>query len=117
MNVLALPVDADGLARTDARERGYDRVDVTARFRPEPEGTAVDGPVWIYTASAEARVLLRAAHAEGRAAVSAAYADRVERAFAARGPQALARYRASTDDPPFPRRDLRLHWAGVRPGE
>ncbi|WP_026909410.1 hypothetical protein [Patulibacter minatonensis] len=154
MNVLALPVDADGLARTDARERGYERLEVGARFRPDPvpgrgdggpasggvtatrpDGDRVAafasatpspppsgavpimGPVWIYTATAATRALTAEAVAEGRAVVSAAYVERVEEAFAARGPRALDAYRASTDAPPFPRMDLRLHWAGVRPGE
>lgn len=116
MNVLALPVDAEGLARTDARERGYERVEVGARFRTDG-GAHLDGPVWIYTASAATRALTSDAAAAGRAVVSAAYVARVEAAFRARGSETLASYRASTDEPPFPQADLRLHWAGVRPGE
>jgi hypothetical protein len=115
LNVLALPVDADGLARTDARERGYERIEVGDRFRAA--GRELDGPVWIYTATDAARARTADADAVGRAVVSAAYVDRVERAFAARGPEALAAYHASTDAPRFPRMDLRLHWSGVRPGE
>lgn len=137
LNVLALPVDADGLARTDARERGYERIDVADRFvadagagvparaaasagavdvderRPE----ALDGPAWIYTASEASREDVARASAEGRAVVSRAYVELVEAAFRARGTAAWDAYRASTDVPSHPLRDLRLHRPGVLPGE
>lgn len=100
--VLALPVDAEGLARTDARERRYDRIEVGARF-----SAPLPGPVWIYRATDRARERTATAAAAGRAVVSASYVERVERAFRARGSATWRAYRASTDDPPYPRRDLR----------
>ena len=103
--VLALPVDADGLARTDAREARYDRIAVGDRF-----SAALPGPVWIYRATDRARERAAAAAATGRAVVGAGYVERVERAFRARGPAAWRAYRASTDEPPHPRRDLRLRY-------
>jgi phage baseplate assembly protein gpV len=103
--VVALPVDTDGLARTDAREARYDRIEVGARF-----SGALPGPVWIYRATGRARERTAAAAVAGRAVVSAAYVARVERAFRARGEAAWRAYRASTDEPPFPRRDLRLRY-------
>jgi hypothetical protein len=103
--VLALPVDADGLARTDVREARYDRIDVAPRF-----SVALPGPVWIYRATEGARERTAAAAVAGRAVVSAGYVARVERAFRARDEAAWRAYRASTDDPPYPRRDLRLRY-------
>ena len=103
--VLALPVDADGLARTDAREARYQRLEVGARF-----SAALAGPVWIYRATDRARERTTAAAAAGRAVVSAGYVARVEAAFRARGEATWRTFRASTDDPPYPRRDLRLRY-------
>jgi hypothetical protein len=108
--VLALPVDAAGLARTDAREARYDRVEVGERF-----SAALPGPVWIYRATERARERTTTAAAAGRAVVSAGYVARVERAFRARGEATWRAFRASTDDPPYPRRDLRLRH-GADPG-
>lgn len=104
--VLALPVDADGLARTDAREARYDRIEAGDRF-----SAALPGPVWIYRATERARERTADAAHAGRAVVAAGYVDRVERAFRARGADAFRTFRASTDDPPYPRRDLQLRYA------
>jgi hypothetical protein len=103
--VLALPVDADGLARTDAREARYGRIEVGARF-----SVALPGPVWIYRATDRARERTATAAEAGRAVVSAGYVARVEEAFRARGEATWRAYRASTDEPPHPRRDLRLRY-------
>jgi hypothetical protein len=100
--VLALPVDAEGLARTDARELRYDRLEVGASF-----SVPLPGPVWIYRATPGARERAAAAADAGRAVVSAGYVERVERAFRARGPAGWRAYRGSTDDPPYPLLDLR----------
>ncbi|WP_210491875.1 hypothetical protein [Patulibacter sp. SYSU D01012] len=112
LNALALPVDADGLARTDRRERRYVRVDVADRCTP-----ALGGAAWIYTATPRAREAAAAAAARGRAVVRRGYAARVEAAFRARGEAAWAAYVASTDPPPHPLADLALRYAGVAPGE
>ncbi|MGX6449184.1 hypothetical protein ACVU7I_14125, partial [Patulibacter sp. S7RM1-6] len=58
LTVLALPVDAEGLARTDRRERRYVRVDIADRCAP-----ALPGPAWIYTATPRARETAAAAAA------------------------------------------------------
>lgn len=93
-----LAVDAAGLAALDARERQYERIDVRALVDPAP-----GGPVWTYVGRAPGRARVAAGRA-GRApvAIQRSYAELVERAFAGLGPDALARYRASTEAPPFP---------------
>jgi hypothetical protein len=112
LNVVALPVDADGLARADRRERRYVRREVGSRF-----SVPLDGPVWIYTASERARADAAAAAAAGRAVVRRGYVDRVEHAFRARGRAPWSAYRASTDRPPHPLAELELVRPGVAPGE
>jgi hypothetical protein len=86
----------------DTRERQYERVDVTANVDPAP-----DGPVWAYVGRAPGRARVAAGRA-GTAvvAIQRAYVELVEAAFAAHGDDALARYRASTEAPPFPVLDL-----------
>lgn len=97
-----LSVDAAGLAALDARERQYERVDVTALVDPAPTG-----PVWTYIGRAPGRARVAAGRA-GTApiAIQRSYLELVEAAFAALGDAALTRYRASTEDPPFPVLDL-----------
>jgi hypothetical protein len=90
-------VDDAGLAALDARERQYRRVAVAVD--PAPDG----GPVWTYVGRGPGRARVAAGRAGDAAVViQRAYAELVERAFAARGDGALARYRASTESPPFP---------------
>src|SRR4051812_8011733 len=103
-----LPVAADALARLDRRERQYERRDVSALVDAGPEqAAATAGPVWSYVGRAPGRARV-AAGREGTAPVviQRAYVDLVESAFAALGDGALARYRASTEPPPFPVREL-----------
>lgn len=97
-----LAVDADGLAALDRRERQYARLDVTALVDPAP-----GGPVWAYVGRAPGRARV-AAGRTGTApvAIQRSYVELVEAAFAALGDDALARYRASTEPPPFPVLDL-----------
>jgi hypothetical protein len=98
-----LTVDPAGLAALDTRERQYERVDVTALVDPTPD----DGPVWTYVGRAPGRA--RAAAGRGgtvTVAIQRAYVELVEAAFAVLGDDALARYRASTEPPPFPVLDL-----------
>jgi hypothetical protein len=91
-------VDDAGLAALDARERQYRRVAVAVD--PAPPG---DGPVWAYVGREPGRGRVAAGRAGAAPTViQRAYAELVERAFAARGEDALARYRASTESPPFP---------------
>lgn len=74
-----LAVDAAALRALDARERNYDRIDVT---------TAVAGGrgrVWTYRGSAAGRERLRTGLREGRAVVDAEYVRAVQAGFAALG--------------------------------
>jgi dephospho-CoA kinase len=97
-----LTVDAARLAALDARERQYERVDVTPLVEPTP-----DGPVWTYAGRRPGRARVAAGRA-GTApiAIQRSYVELVEAAFAALGDDALVRYRASTEAPPFPVLDL-----------
>jgi hypothetical protein len=97
VNGALLPADAAVLAELGERERQYRPIDVTEHVADAP------GRVWAFV-GAEAG---RARVAEGRRGAAAtviqrAYVDLVERAFATLGPDELARYRASTEPPPFP---------------
>ncbi|MBB4660896.1 gamma-glutamylcyclotransferase [Conexibacter arvalis] len=94
VNGLCLPVDAAALRRLDARERNYDRVDVTERV------AGARGRVWTYVGSAAGRARLARGVRERRTLVSQEYLDDVEHGFRALGADALAAYRASTDPPP-----------------
>jgi hypothetical protein len=87
-------VHADELRALDARERNYDRVDVTALV-----GDA-RGRVWAYTGSAAGRARLDDGLRRGAAAVSRGYREHVEAGFRALGADELAAYHASTDPPP-----------------
>lgn len=100
VNGVCRPVDADALAALDRRERNYDRVDVSALV------DGVPGRVWTYRGSASGRARRDGALREGRLVVARAYVELVEAAFAAAGPDALHAYRATTDPPPCPARDL-----------
>jgi hypothetical protein len=93
-----LPADAGVLAGLDARERQYERVDVSAGV------AAVEGPVFAYLGRAPGRARVAAGRAgAAEVAVQRAYLDLVEAAFARLGDGALERYRATTElPPPFP---------------
>jgi hypothetical protein len=95
-------VDAAGLAALDTRERQYERRDVTALVDP-----ASDGPVWTYVGRAPGRARVTAGRAgTAPVAIQRAYLELVEAVFGALGNGALARYRTSTEPPPFPVLDL-----------
>jgi hypothetical protein len=97
VNGALLPADAGTLAALDARERQYERIDVTPHLACAPPGP---GKAYTYVGRAEGRARVRG---DGLpVVVQRAYVDLVEAAFAALGDDALARYRASTDSPPFP---------------
>jgi hypothetical protein len=97
-----LTVDAAALAALDARERQYERIDVTGLVDPPPDGT-----VWTYVGRAPGRARVAAGRAgTAPVAIQRSYVELVEAAFAALGNDALARYRASTETPPFPVLDL-----------
>jgi hypothetical protein len=97
-----LAVDMAGLAALDVRERQYERIDVTALVDPAPGGTA-----WTYVGRAPGRARVAAGRAgTAQVAIQRSYLALVQAAFAALGDDALARYRDSTEAPPFPILDL-----------
>jgi hypothetical protein len=97
-----LAVDGAGLAALDERERQYERVDVRDRIDPPPGGS-----VWTYVGRAPGRARVAAGRAgTAPVAIQRSYVELVEAAFAALGDEALARYRASTEAPPFDVLDL-----------
>lgn len=101
VNGVCRPVTAAQLAALDARERNYERVDVTAQLDGAP------GPVWAYIGSAAGRARLAAGRAAGRAVVSRDYLHLVLRGFAQLGVAELARFHACSDLGDLPVRALR----------
>jgi len=100
-----LPVADAALARLDERERQYERLDVTAAVAPAVADG--DGPVWAYVGRAPGRARVAAGRAgTAEVVVQRAYAELVEAAFASLGAAEFARYRASTEPPPFPLAEL-----------
>jgi gamma-glutamylcyclotransferase (GGCT)/AIG2-like uncharacterized protein YtfP len=97
-----LAVDAARLAALDARERQYERREVTSLVDPAPAG-----PIWTYVGRAPGRARIAAGRA-GTApiAIQRSYVELVEAAFAVPGVDALALYHTSTEPPPFPVLDL-----------
>ncbi len=97
-----LPVDAADLERLDARERNYERVEVTSHIRtaaPRPEG-----PVFAYLGTRAARQRYASAVSAGTAVIARDYLDTVEIRFQAAG--LGSQYRISTRPPECPVRDL-----------
>jgi hypothetical protein len=88
-------IAAPDLALLDARERQYERIDVTTAIA----SAAPPGKTYTYVGRAESRARVT----DGRldVVIQRAYAQQVERAFAQLGPEALRRYRATTEPPPF----------------
>jgi hypothetical protein len=92
-------IEAPDLEALDARERQYERIDVTAAIEPR-----APGKTYTYVGRAASRA--RVAGGTLDVVIQRAYADQVERAYAALGPDALQRYRATTEAPPFPLAEL-----------
>jgi cation transport regulator ChaC len=101
LNAVAFAVAPDDLPALDARERNYERVDVSALVEP-----ALDAPVHAYLGLPEARERFETAREQGRAVVARAYHDAVRAGFAARGADALAAFERTTDPPGVPLADL-----------
>lgn len=76
---IALPVGPAVLATLDARERNYDRREVTGRIAD------IEGRVWTYVGSDAGRARLREGRAAGTAVVSRDYLERVHAGFAGLG--------------------------------
>lgn len=101
VNGVLLRVDQEALGLLDDRERNYDRHDITERIL-EP----VDGRVWLYVGSPEARRRYDEGVELGTAVVDRRYYCQVEQQFRRLGPTAHAEYLASTDQPQCPVREL-----------
>ena len=103
VNGVVFPVhDEAQLAQLDARERNYERREVTAQVHPPITGT-----VWAYFGTAAARERFERGRAAGTAVVSRGYRDGVRGGYANLGAEELARFEASTDDPGLPIRDFK----------
>lgn len=94
VNGRCLPVDATALRLLDARERNYERVEVTGQV------AEARGRVWAYAGTAAARERLAKGVRAGSAVVSREYLDDVEHGFRRLGAEQLAAYRSSTDPLP-----------------
>ena len=77
-------VDPADLHALDARERNYDRIDVTGAIDPAP------GRVWAYRGSDAGRARMREGLAAGRAVVHSEYLDGVVAGVAAIAPDEVA---------------------------
>jgi cation transport regulator ChaC len=98
VNGVVFRVGSDDLAQLDLRERRYSRVDATHRVSSGAIGRGERVFVYLPTPEATARCL-GAAH-DDRLVVPQHYFDAVADAFGGLGPEHLARFSASTDDPP-----------------
>jgi hypothetical protein len=89
------------LARLDARERNYERIDVSARVSPPSRGR-----VWAYAGAAAAVGRFELGLRSGRAVISRRYRDRVLADFGALGAHERRRFLELTDPAPCPLLDL-----------
>jgi len=99
VNGVCVPAGPAMLAALDARERNYERVDVTDAIADPP------GRTWAYRGSPAGRERYARGAAEGRAVVARAYVEGVRAGFAALGPAEVRAFDASTD------------WGGARVAE
>lgn len=105
--VLAL-VHPDELERLDARERNYDRVDVTGHVRvleDSPTAAQIHRAV-LYVPRQIAVHIYEEAYATGCAAIEQRYWDLVDGAFEVLAPGHGERYRATTPAPTVPVRNI-----------
>lgn len=101
LNAVAFPATPPEIEALDARERNYERVEISGLVRPR-----LDAEVWAYRGLPASRDRFDQARSEGRAVVSRAYHDAVRAGFAALGPDALLQFDRTTDPPAVPLRDL-----------
>ncbi len=100
VNGVCRPVGPGGWAALDARERNYERVDVTDAVADPP------GRVWAYRGSAAGRERFARGVSEGRVVVARAYFQAVEAGFSALGAAEFRAYRETTSLGGVPVRDL-----------
>jgi len=108
MNGVIFRVEKADLTKFDARERRYNRIEVTESIASD---LPFDGRVMTYLPRADAVRLGDESRREGKDYRSASYERLVEAAFTALGPRELAIYRATTDDSTAPAIELTV----VRP--
>jgi hypothetical protein len=101
VNGVVFPASDDELETLDARERNYERRDVTPHVDPPP-----GGPTYTYIGTQAARERFAEGHRSATAVIARAYLAEVRARFESLGPGALAAYEASTDAIPVPIRDL-----------
>ena len=112
VNGVCRPVDHTELELLDARERNYDRVDVTASIESAP------GRVWAYVGSPEGRERLRRGREAGTAVISRDYERKVHAGFRALGPAEYESFLASSSLDGLPAWDLeRVDLPGTPAGE
>lgn len=97
VNGVLIEVTGYDLPELDARERNYERIEVTGHVTGAPVGR-----IWTYVGSTQARQRYETGLAAGRAVVSRDYYDGVLRSFAALGEEAVTEYTATTDPPACP---------------
>jgi len=108
MNGILAVVHPDELERLDARERHYDRVDVTDQIRvldEGPTGPTVHRAV-VYVPRQIAIDIYEQAQAASNAAIEQRYWDLVDGAFEVLAPGHGERYRATTPAPAVPVRNV-----------
>jgi hypothetical protein len=97
VNGRLVEVSADDLAQFDARERNYARVDVSPGIEAD-----VNGIVWAYAGTREARQRFELGMRTGRAVISEEYYRSVRQYFAAVDERGLAEFDELTEPPPCP---------------
>lgn len=98
---IVFPVDHDGLATLDERERNYERREVTDRV-----GETVSGRIWAYVGTHDAEERYREGVRLGRAVISREYVEGIREDFRSVSETALEEFDASTDPPECPIMDL-----------
>ena len=106
---LAIPVDDSTLPALDHREINYRRMAVTDLISPRLEGT-----VWSYVALDAGRERFETGLRTGNVYLAREYRTFVEAAHAEGNPGGLEAFRATTDPPACPERDLTLVHARPR---
>ena len=101
VNGVCTPVDPGLFPGLDARERNYERVDVTARI------PGARGRTWAYLGSAAGRERFERGRATSSCVVAADYLELVREGFRARGDAEYRRAAASLDPDGLPVRPLR----------
>jgi hypothetical protein len=99
VNGICVPVSEQTLQALDARERNYERVEVTRAIEP------LVGRTWAYAGREDSRRRFAAALLSARCVVARSYLDTVEEGFRARGEWEA--FEASTYGARPPVRDLR----------